>query len=290
MEHLAQLVWSHIVEIAGHTPISAEFLAALTANESGGNTHAKRFEPAVYRHLTEVAAGRALAWGSIGKHLLDKEIAEVEAQIKATTAAPQASAAATPSSQSTGAKAPAAAQPTSSAATTGGTKAPETSPPSDASAGTSGSAGPSVAGEAAQPSSASPLAAKADSYHEAHLSDSFTASYSQALSIFRDEAIRHLATSWGLTQIMGYHMLGRPEPVERLCDPAFHYRVATDLLQDFAKCFHLDPQRDFEALFRCWNTGRPDGKTYDPDYVQNGLRRIEVCRQLGLKAGQPAKG
>jgi hypothetical protein len=79
---------------------------------------------------------------------------------------------------------------------------------------------------------------------------------------------------------MGYHMLGRPEPVAKLCDPAYHYRIAAQMVEEFASRFHLDPERDFEALFRCWNTGRPDGKTYDPSYVQNGMRRIEICRQL----------
>jgi len=32
-------------------------------------------------------------------------------------------------------------------------------------------------------------------------------------------------------------------------------------------------------LFRCWNTGRPDGKTADPAYVENGLRRMEIYRE-----------
>ena len=37
---------------------------------------------------------------------------------------------------------------------------------------------------------------------------------------------------------------------------------------------------EFAELFRCWNTGRPNGKTFDPNYVQNGLRRIEIYRRL----------
>jgi len=36
----------------------------------------------------------------------------------------------------------------------------------------------------------------------------------------------------------------------------------------------------FEELFRCWNTGRPYGKTYDPAYVETGLRRMTIYREL----------
>jgi len=39
-------------------------------------------------------------------------------------------------------------------------------------------------------------------------------------------------------------------------------------------------------LFRCWNTGRPDGRTADPAYVENGRRRMEIYREL--MAGRPA--
>lgn len=38
-----------------------EFLGALTANESGGRRDAKRFEPAVYRHL-QAGAGSRFLW------------------------------------------------------------------------------------------------------------------------------------------------------------------------------------------------------------------------------------
>jgi len=33
-------------------------------------------------------------------------------------------------------------------------------------------------------------------------------------------------------------------------------------------------------MFCCWNTGRPYGKTFDPDYVEKGLRRMRIYRQL----------
>jgi len=35
---------------------------------------------------------------------------------------------------------------------------------------------------------------------------------------------------------------------------------------------------DFEPLFRCWNSGNPKGKTFDPQYVPNGLSRMKITR------------
>jgi hypothetical protein len=200
-----------------------EFLAALTANESGGDPRAKRFEPGVYRRLKEVAAGHLAGYGGITKSLLDSEIA------KAQSSASQAPTA--------GSERP----PEDQAETPGGDGAerPKATP-------STSSQGPSIAG-------------------------------------FADDFIRRLATSWGLTQIMGYHLIGRGEPIDRLLDPAFHYRVAVELLESFAARHHLDPRRDFEALFRCWNTGRPDGQTTDPAYAAKGLRRIELYRQLAVQ-------
>jgi hypothetical protein len=46
------------------------------------------------------------------------------------------------------------------------------------------------------------------------------------------------------------------------------------MLSDFGARFHLDLSKDFEQIFRCWNTGHPDGITYDPDYVGKGLARM----------------
>ena len=96
----------------------------------------------------------------------------------------------------------------------------------------------------------------------------------------QDEALRELATSWGFTQIMGYHMVGRPGTTRDLLEPSFHYRVALSLLAQFAATYQLDVAREFAEMFRCWNTGRPDGQTFDPEYVEKGLRRMELYREL----------
>lgn len=107
-----------------------------------------------------------------------------------------------------------------------------------------------------------------------------------AVSAQMEQAIRKLSTSWGYTQIMGYQVIGRGERTAALLDPAFHFHLAVELLAGFARRFQLRLDGDFEALFRCWNTGRPDGETFNPDYVPMGLRRCALYRDL--MADRPA--
>ena len=89
-----------------------------------------------------------------------------------------------------------------------------------------------------------------------------------------------LATSWGLTQIMGYHVLGTSHDLGDLKTPEPHFQMALRMLGGFAEEFSLDVTKDFEELFRCWNTGRPDGQTFDPQYANNGLVRMAVWSSL----------
>jgi hypothetical protein len=103
------------------------------------------------------------------------------------------------------------------------------------------------------------------------------------LSCLADEALRELATSWGFVQIMGFHLIGRRGTVHDLVEPRFHYHLANQLLTEFAECYRLDLRRQFEELFRCWNTGRPDGKTADPAYVEHGLRRMEIYGAMTIE-------
>jgi hypothetical protein len=278
MHRLIGNVSGYLIASKLDTRVPAEFLAALTANESGGDPQANRFEPGVYQHLKSVAEGLTASYGSIGKSLLYKEIHRLEGDDQA-------------GSRGTGAKpSPQSAEPAGadSGLATSGPKGPAGAAKTAGSAAAAATAvsaptadrPPTASDPKSDTQKASTAGAKAESYHAEHLTAAFSANSAPALSALEDEAIRRLATSWGLTQIMGYHMLGRPEPVAKLCDPAYHYRIAAQMVEEFASRFHLDPERDFEALFRCWNTGRPDGKTYDPSYVQNGMRRIEICRQL----------
>jgi hypothetical protein len=193
------------IQEACHTSsVPAEFLGALTANESGGNAAAVRFEPSVYRHLKAVAAGERPRYAGIGARALDEELAEV-------------------------------------------------------------------------------LHPKTGEFHERFLNSLFTAGQAGELARLADEALRELASSWGFTQIMGFHVIGRQGTVRDLREPRFHFHLATQLLAEFAESYQLDLRREFEEMFRCWNTGRPEGKTADPAYVEKGLRRMEIYRAFTME-------
>jgi hypothetical protein len=92
-----------------------------------------------------------------------------------------------------------------------------------------------------------------------------------------------LANSWGLTQIMGYHVLEHASPTRQpigLQDPENCLSFTVWMLGGFAREFKLDLATDFDGLFRCWNTGRAVGMTFDPEYVSNGLSRFAIYKAL----------
>jgi hypothetical protein len=179
--------------------VPPEFLAALTANESGGDAKTARFEPAVYLHLKSVTCGGRPRYGAVAQDALGAEVADM-------------------------------------------------------------------------------LHPKSADFHARYLIEPFDYNHQ-----------RELATSWGFTQIMGYHMVGRGGTVRDLLDPAVHFRVALELLGEFAQEYQLDPAHEFAEMFRCWNTGRPYGQTYDPHYVERGLARASLYRGMAAAfAGKPA--
>lgn len=122
---------------------------------------------------------------------------------------------------------------------------------------------------------------KSAAFHAVYLTASFADDHGASLAPGPDAALRDLATSWGLTQIMGYHMVGREGTVGNLLEPRFHLRVALDLLAQFSERYEVDLAREFEEMFRCWNTGQPYGETFHPDYVAKGRRRMEIYRLIG---------
>lgn len=168
------------------------FLAALVANESGGDPHATRFEKDVFTHIWEVLAGRKAAFGSIQRAAL---LAFIDA-----------------------------------------------------------------------PSAAAPG--------------------NKILVAAALERLDHLATSWGLTQVMGYvsEADGTPKLIHQdpaaLVDPTANLEEAIKCLAQFANRFQLDVHNEFEQLLRCWNSGQPDGATFDPGYVSKGLARMAIYSQL----------
>lgn len=190
-----------IVTACKSSTVPPEFLGALTANESGGDARAARFEPAVYRHLAAVVSGESPAYGSIHADDLRAELGRV-------------------------------------------------------------------------------LHPKADDFHTHFLQPAFGSNHRRALAALPDEGLRELATSWGFTQIMGYHMVGREGNVRELLEPGFHYRVALELLAEFGAAFELDLAREFSEMFSCWNAGQPYAQCFDPHYLENGLHRMGLYRQL----------
>lgn len=97
-----------------------------------------------------------------------------------------------------------------------------------------------------------------------------------------DEKLRELATSYGLTQIMGYHCLELGCSIEDL-KGEFHLLWAVAYIRDhYGKQVK---QKDWDACFRIHNTGRADGTTARKDYVEKGLRRMEYYRKWMDKEG-----
>ena len=121
---------------------------------------------------------------------------------------------------------------------------------------------------------------KSAAFHGVYLNASFTQTHAACLAASPDAALRDLATSWGFTQIMGYHLVRREGTVGDLLEPRFHFRLALELLAEFAARYELDLAREFEEMFRCWNSGQPYGETFHPDYVEKGLIRMRLYSQL----------
>ncbi len=190
-----------ILHACESSSVPPEFLGALTANESGGNAHAARFEPAVYRHLAAVIAGESPSYGSLAADALQAKVGHIAHR-------------------------------------------------------------------------------KSEDYHGQFLNPPFAAQHRATLTELEDETLRELATSWGYTQIMGYHLVGRAGMVPDLLESDFHFHLALKLLAEFAAHHQLDLTREFAEMFSCWNTGQPFGKCFDALYVEHGLRRMGSYREL----------
>jgi hypothetical protein len=171
---------AQIAQVCQGTRIPPAFLAALVANESGGNANAKRFEAGVLTSLWNVLQGRKASYGSIGAGDLRQYVLPAQAVVPVNP---------------------------------------------------------------------------------------FT-------------LLDELANSWGLTQIMGYHVFDLHTTIDALQTAGGNLAAAVRLAAQFATQFSLDPDADAGDLFRCWNTGRPDGTTYDPAYVPNGMTRMALYEAL----------
>ncbi len=214
--------------------VPPEFIAALIANESGGNPFAVRFEAGVYRHLLAVADGRSPRYGSLRAQDIEEEIHAASTEKFLTGSGIQEGLQSVGASRDRG----------------------------------------------------MPLLPKTREFHTRFLTATFAVEIPRlrdrnvsTVTSARSDVLRELATSWGLTQIMGYHMVGRLGTPADLAKPEVNLSVAHELLAEFAEEYGLDPHSQFEELFRCWNSGRPRGQTADPEYVAKGLLRIGIYKQ-----------
>jgi len=211
------------------------FLAAVVANESGGNPAAARPEPAVFTRLVNVAAGHQALFSCPG----------IRKPLSATDLLAYAS--------------PGELQPSQIVAEYQG-------PPFM----------PYPLGTGTEPLPGSPMPGAPARGLQWGL-----------------KRLGELATSWGLTQIMGWHLIemagyaGFRWTVGDLADAGKNLLCAVALFTYFGEHYQLDPVREFEQLLRCWNTGTPDGATFDPMYVQNGLARMAAYSGLALAAPTP---
>ena len=185
MQRIREKFGPEIQEAAAGTLIPPEFLAALVANETGGDPTKKRFEKNVLLEIWEVIQGRAPKFGSINTCQIVLSMTNVAGRLVGPT----------------------------------------------------------------------------DLFHCL-------------------EHLDHLATSWGLTQIMGYQSIPLGFDVADLQIPAESLHHTQRILMDFVSEFRLNPQTDAAKLFDCWNTGRLAATTMDPSYAANGLARMDLYRDL----------
>ena len=122
------------------------------------------------------------------------------------------------------------------------------------------------------------------------------------LQLATPQHLTALATSWGDTQVMGYHAFTLHCSVSDLQDPSQHLPLAVRLLglnsgaaaerQGRTNYFRLaalasgPSERDqaFECILRTWNGGGPKAATFSPAYVPHALAVIQAYERLIQRA------
>jgi hypothetical protein len=99
-------------------------------------------------------------------------------------------------------------------------------------------------------------------------------------------SLMNLAMSWGPTQILGYQALAGGYSIAELNNVGKHFVHAVQILAAFQKAFNLEPASNegtgasADPYFRCWNSGAPKGRTFDPQYAAKGLARMAIYNSL----------
>ena len=100
---------------------------------------------------------------------------------------------------------------------------------------------------------------------------------------YSDRDLRQFATSYGPTQMMGYHCFKIQCSINELKGPYHLQWAVTWMEKNYASYAR---RGDWEACFRIHNTGRPNGRTYHRNYVQKGLERMEYYERWALRKGK----
>jgi hypothetical protein len=85
-------------------------------------------------------------------------------------------------------------------------------------------------------------------------------------------AIKNLSTSWGPFQLMGYQVNKLNIHVKDIRGAncvKWGIKWINDSYGNYLR------EGKFEEAFRIHNTGKPNGRTFDPEYVKNGLKYIK---------------
>jgi hypothetical protein len=85
-------------------------------------------------------------------------------------------------------------------------------------------------------------------------------------------AIKNLSTSWGPFQLMGYQVNKlniHVKDIRGANSVKWGIKWINDSYGNYLR------EGKFEEAFRIHNTGKPNGRTFDPEYVKNGLMYIK---------------
>ncbi len=100
-----------------------------------------------------------------------------------------------------------------------------------------------------------------------------------------DAALKALSRSYGVSQIMGWHMINNLKgTIADLRDPQKHL-VYTIQLMMLTSGNYLK-KKDYEAALRIWNTGKATGETYDPDYCDNAELVMHAAKPMLLTVSE----
>jgi len=118
-----------------------------------------------------------------------------------------------------------------------------------------------------------------------HLRDSYEHVKADHISDAGDEALQNLASSWGPFQLMGYKCLMFGIKVKDLRGDNGVYWASKWIDSAYGKYIR---KGEFKNAFHIHNAGTPfpksgKSKTYDPAYVDKGLKWMKYFEQKGFK-------